>query len=183
MTIIDERKGEFIKAIDFLKTDITSLRTGRATPALVEDINVESYGTKQSLKSVASITVSDAKTLAVDPWDKSLMQVIENAIRNSDIGISPVNDGKVIRLPLPDLTADRRQELIKVLHKKLENTRITIRKIREDIRGEIDRAAKEKDINGDERYGFQDELDTLTKEYNEQIKKIGEEKEKEITTI
>ncbi|PIR74497.1 MAG: ribosome recycling factor, partial [Candidatus Magasanikbacteria bacterium CG10_big_fil_rev_8_21_14_0_10_47_10] len=120
-------RESFQKAIDHLRQDIANLRTGRATPALVEDIPVEAYGTKQSLKAVASISVADAKTLTVDPWDKALMQAVEIAIRNSDVGISPVNDGTLIRLPLPDLTAERRADLIKVLHKKMEESRIAIR--------------------------------------------------------
>ncbi len=118
MSIVKNNQGDFDKAIEFLKQDISSLRTGRATPALVEDLMVEAYGTKQPLKSVASISVADAKTINVDPWDKGLVQTVEVAIRNSDLGINPVNDGKLIRLPLPELNAERRQELIKVLHKK-----------------------------------------------------------------
>ena len=173
----------FEKSIEFLRQDISSLRTGRATPALVEDITVEAYGTKQPLKAVASISVADAKTINVDPWDKSLSQAIENAIRNSDVGINPVNDGKLIRLPLPDLNAERRQELIKVLHKKLEQARVSLRKIREDVRNEIDKAEKAKTISEDEKFNEQDDLEKLVKEYNDRVKEIGDEKEKEITTI
>ncbi|MDD2656438.1 MAG: ribosome recycling factor [Patescibacteria group bacterium] len=173
----------FEKSIEFLRQDISSLRTGRATPALVEDIIVEAYGTKQPLKAVASISVADAKTINVDPWDKSLSQAVEIAIRNSDVGINPVNDGKLIRLPLPDLNAERRQELIKVLHKKLEQARVSLRKIREDIRSEIDKAEKAKTISEDEKFNEQDDLEKLVKEYNDKVREIGEEKEKEITTI
>jgi len=173
----------FEKSIEFLRQDISSLRTGRATPALVEDIIVEAYGTKQPLKAVASISVADAKTINVDPWDKSLSQAVEIAIRNSDVGINPVNDGKLIRLPLPDLNAERRQELIKVLHKKLEQARVSLRKIREDVRNEIDKAEKAKTISEDEKFDEQDDLEKLVKEYNDRVKEIGDEKEKEITTI
>lgn len=183
MSLVDSSKEQFQKAIEYLKQDISTLRTGRATPALVEDVMVDAYGTMQQLKAVASISVADAKTLNVDPWDKSLVQAVEQAIRNSDIGISPVNDGTLIRLPLPDLTSERRQELIKVLHKKLEEARIAVRKIREDVRGSIDKAEKAKELSEDEKYGLQDDLDALVKEYNEQIKSIGTEKEKEITTV
>ena len=173
----------FEKSIEFLRQDISSLRTGRATPALVEDIIVEAYGTKQPLKAVASISVADAKTINVDPWDKSLSQAVEIAIRNSDVGINPVNDGKLIRLPLPDLNAERRQELIKVLHKKLEQARVSLRKIREDVRNEIDKAEKAKTISEDEKFDEQDDLEKLVKEYNDRVKESGDEKEKEITTI
>lgn len=175
---------QFDKTIEHFKQEISGLRTGRATPALVEDVTVEAYGTKQQLKAVASITVLDAKTIAIEPWDKSIIKDIESALRsNTQLGLNPVNDGKVIRLALPELTQERRAELIKLLHQKMEQARIAVRKIREERKDEIDRALKEKQIGEDERYGLQDELDTTVKEYNEKIKTIGEEKEKEIHTV
>lgn len=183
MIHIEEYKPQFEKTIEHLRQEVSSLRTGRATPALVEDIPIEAYGTKQPLKAVASISVADAKTLVVDPWDKSLTQTVEAGIRASDLGINPVNDGKLIRLPLPELTADRRQELVKVLHSKLEQARIAVRKIREDIRSKIEKAEKAKEMSEDERFALQDALEKMVKEYNEQIKTIGEDKEKEITTV
>jgi len=183
MSLLDERKGEFEKAIGHFKNDITSLRTGRATPALVEDISVDAYGSKQPIKAVASISVQDAKTVVVEPWDKGLIQAIDTAIRNSQLGINPVNDGKLIRLPLPDLTQERRQELIKVLYQKLEGARVVIRKIREDIRDEIDKQFKANEIGEDLKYKLQEELEKVVKDYNEKVKEMGEEKEKEITTV
>jgi ribosome recycling factor len=184
MNIVQQHKEQFDKSIEHLRQEISSLRTGRATPALVEDIPIEAYGTKQPLKAVASISVADAKTIVVDPWDKSLLQTVETGLRNSDVGISPVNDGTVLRLPLPELTTERRQELIKVLHTKLEQARIAVRKIREEVRAQIDKSEKEKEISEDEKFTLQDELDKkIVKEYNDKIKTIGEEKEKEIMTI
>ena len=183
MSLVEQRKGDFEKTISHFRQEITSLRTGRATPALVEDIAVDSYGAKQPMKAVASISVQDAKTIVVDPWDKNLIQAVETAIRNSQLGINPVNDGKVIRLPLPDLTQERRQELIKVLHQKTESARVSIRKIREDIRDEIDKQFKTSEIGEDDKYKLQEELDKVVKERNEKVKAIGEDKEKEITTV
>jgi len=183
MTIVQQQKEHFAKSIEHLKSEISGLRTGRATPALVEDISVEAYDVRQPLKSLAAITVADAKTLNVDPWDKSLLQAIETAIATSDIGINPVNDGKLIRLPLPDLTTERRQDLIKVLHTKLEQARISIRKIREEARNQIEKQEKEKNISEDERFTLQDDLEKMVKDYNENVKAIGEEKEKEINTV
>lgn len=182
-SILEMYKGEFSGVIEHLKSDITSLRTGRATPAIVEDIPIEAYGGRQPLKAVASISVADAKTLNVDPWDKTLMQAVETGLRNSPLGISPVNDGKLIRLSLPDLTHERRAELIKVLHQKLEATRIALRQIREDVRGAIDKAYKDKELPEDQKFSLQDELEHMIKDYNETIRAIGEEKEKEIQTI
>jgi ribosome recycling factor len=183
MTIIDEHKPALQGVIDHLKHDISTLRTGRATPALVEDIVVTAYGAKQPLKAVASISVLDAKTIAIEPWDKSIFKDIESALHSSPLGISPVNDGKMIRLPLPELTSERRQELIKVLHQKLEHARIGIRKAREDARKDIDKAEDSGAISEDEKFTFQDQLETVVKEYNELIKTIGAEKEIEIQKV
>lgn len=180
---IGSNKADFDKAIDHLKHEISSLRTGRATPALVEDVTVEAYGTKQPLKTLASINVADAKTIQIQPWDKSVLAGIESGLRNSSLGINPVNDGVLIRVTLPDLTSERRAELIKVLHTKLEQGRIAVRKIREDVRDMIEDAEKNKEISEDEKFKLQDQLEKMVKEYNELIKTIGEEKETEITTV
>ena len=183
MNYTDQHKEQFGKTIEHLKSEISGLRTGRATPALVEDVTVEAYGTKQALKSIASISVADAKTINVEPWDKSILQDIETSLRNSDLGLSPVNDGNLIRLALPELTTERRQELIKVLHQKLEQARITIRKMREDIRSKIDKAEKDKEISEDDKFKQFDSLEKIVKENNDKVKEIGEEKEKEINTV
>ena len=183
MTIVEVHKPLFQATLDHLLQDISTLRTGRATPALVEDIVVVAYGSKQPLKAVASISVLDAKTIAIEPWDKSIVKDIEAALHSSPLGISPVNDGKMIRLPLPDLTSDRRQELIKVLHQKLEHARIGVRKVREDARKSIDKAVDAGDISDDEKFKLQDDLETLVKEFNEKIKTIGAEKEVDIQTV
>ena len=183
MTFVQSYKEEFTKAVDHVKHDISSLRTGRATPALVEDVSIEAYGTTQPLKAVASISVLDAKTLAVEPWDKSLMGAVEAGIRKSELGLNPVNDGKVIRIPLPTLTTERRAELVKVLHQKLEAGKISIRKLREDVKGMIDEAEKGKEIAEDEKFRQYEDLEKLMKEMNEKIKLMGEEKEREINTV
>jgi ribosome recycling factor len=180
---ISSKQQEFDKSIDFLKQDISSLRTGRANTALVEDLMVESYGTKQPVKAVGTIAVPDAKTVTIEPWDKSQLLNIEKAVRESSLGINPVNNGTQIILAMPELTSERRQELIKVLHQKLEGARISVRKIREDVRSEIEKAEDKKEISEDEKYKLQEELDKMTKEYNDKIKDVGEKKEKEINTV
>ena len=180
---INDFKKDFTAVIDFLKNDITQLRTGRASVAMVEDIAVEAYGSRQPLKATASITVSDAKTLAIEPWDKGLLQAVEKGIRDSGIGVNPVNDGRLIRVTLPELTSERRAELVKVLHQKLEHARISIRKVREDVRELILGEEKDKSISEDDKFRLQDELEKMVKEFNDEIKKIGESKEKEITTV
>ena len=176
-------KENFEKAIDFLKTDIMGLRTGRASVAMVEDITVEAYGAKQALKATATITLADSKTINIEPWDKALLADIEKGIRNSTLSVNPVNDGKLIRVILPDLTSERRVELSKILHQKVENTRISIRKIREEVKDQIIESEKNKEIGEDERFKLQEGLEEVVKEYNAKIKEIGEKKEKEINTI
>jgi len=180
---INDFKEEFSKAIEFFKTDISGLRTGRASTAMVENVTVEAYGIRQPLKALVSISIMDPKTLMLDPWDKSILANVEKGIRDANLGINPVNDGRGIRLSLPELTVERRQELIKVLHQKLEASRVAVRQIREDIRKEIETQEKNKEISEDDKYKFQDDLEKLVKEFNDKIKLVGEEKEKEITTI
>lgn len=180
---INDYKPEFIKVIDFLKSDISQLRTGRASTALVEGIMVEAYGTRQPLKATATIIVADPKTINIEPWDKSLLQAIEKGVRDSGVGINPVNDGRIIRLALPELTTERRAELIKVLHQKLEHARISIRKVREEAREMIQLEEKEKSITEDDKFRLQEDLEKMVKNYNDEIQKIGDVKEKEITTV
>jgi ribosome recycling factor len=180
---IQDFKPDFKNAIEFLKNDISQLRTGRASAAMVDSVTVEAYGSRQPLKAVGTIMASDAKTITVEPWDKSLLAAVEKGIRDSGLGINPVNDGKLIRLSLPELTSERRQELIKILHQKLEAARISIRKIREDAREMIQEEEKSGGIAEDEKFRLQEELDKIVKEYNEEIKKVGDAKEKEITAV
>lgn len=180
---INDYKSEFKGVIEFLKKDISQLRTGRASAAMVDSITVEAYGAHQSLKAVGTIMVVDSKTITVEPWDKGLLGAVEKGIRDSGLGINPVNDGKLIRLILPDLTSERRVELGKILNQKLEAARVSVRKIREDVRDLISEDEKAKSISEDEKYRLQEELEKMVKEFNEEIKAIGEAKEKEITLV
>ncbi len=180
---IQDHKKDFVAVIDFLKNDIAQLRTGRATAAMLDSVTVEAYGGQQSLKAVGTITVADAKSLTVEPWDKSLLQAIEKGVRDSGLGINPINDGRLIRLVLPELTSERRQELIKILHQKLEQARISTRKVREEIREAIGKEEKDKSITEDDKFRLQEELEKMVKEFNDEIKKIGEKKEAEITVV
>lgn len=180
---INDFKGDFDNVLEFLKKDITGLRTGRASVAMVEDISVEAYGTYQALKAMASISVADAKTLNIEPWDKTVLGAIEKGIRDSGIGVSPVNDGRLIRVILPDLTTDRRRELTKVLHEKLENARVSVRKVRQEVRELVEGEEDAKSISEDEKFKLFEDLEKTVKEYNDKIKEIGENKEAEINTI
>lgn len=180
---VNEHKEEFNKVLEYMKQDIAGLRTGRASTIMVEDVFVEAYGSRQPLKAVASISVSDAKTLVIEPWDKSLLAAVEKGLRDSGLGLNPINDGRLIRLCLPELTVERRAELIKVLHTKLENARISVRQVREEARNKITEAEEANTIAEDEKFRMQEDLDKMVKDYNEQIKQIGEKKEAEINTV
>lgn len=183
MNIISNFEKKADKAIEHFKKEVSSLRTGRATPALVEDLSIKAYGSTQELKSLASISVEDAKTLVVEPWDDNVIQDIEQAIHNSDLGINPLNDGEKIRLPLPDLTADRRKELVNLVKDKAEESRITVRKAREEARNKIDEAEDGGEISEDEKYNKREELDGKVKEYNNKIDDLVKKKKEEIEKV
>ena len=180
---INDFKSDFDKVVEFLKNDITGLRTGRASTAMVEGILIEAYGMRQPLKAMASISIPDPKTLMIDPWDKSTLSAVEKGIRDSNLGINPVNDGRGIRLSLPELTVERRAELIKVLKDRCENARISARKVREEVKDMIIATEKEGGMSEDERFRLLEDLDKLVKEYNGQIQEVGDRKEAEINNI
>lgn len=181
--LLETHKESFVKIIDHAKADLASLRTGRAHASMVADVLVTAYGVQQPLKALAGITVPDARTIAVEPWDKSIIADIERCIREADLGVNPVSDGRVIRIPMPQMTEESRREMSKTLGQKLELARISLRQFRDEVREKIQGAEKSKEINEDERYRLQDQLDEMVKEFNEQLKTMGEEKEKEIMTI
>ncbi|MFB6181654.1 MAG: ribosome recycling factor [Candidatus Magasanikbacteria bacterium] len=183
MNFIEQNKSNFEDTIENFKEEIASLRTGRANPKMVENVDVEAYGNTQELKTLASISTEDAKTLLVEPYDENVVQDIESALHEADININPVTDGKKIRLPLPELTSERRQELIDVLNEKAEEAKINIRKIRGEIKDEIELAEEEGEITEDERYRKIDELDDTVEEYNQQVEEIKEKKKKNIEKV
>lgn len=170
------------KTINALKDEFSGLRTGRASPALLDKIRVDYYGQKSPLNQVASISVQDSRTIVVQPWDKALLSEIEKAIQKSELGINPSNDGKVIRIVVPPLTEERRKELVKNAKASAEQSRVGIRNIRRDS---IEGIKKKKDsgLSEDALKKLEDELQKLTDTYIGQINKILEEKEKEIMEV
>lgn len=182
-SLIDEHKPDFEKALDILRDELATLRVGRANPIIVENILVDAYGAKTPLKQMASITVPEARTILIQPWDKTLSKDVEKAITIADIGISPVNEGSQIRLTIPPLTEESRKELTKSVGEKMEKTRITIRQIRDKVKDSIVAKEKDKEITEDDKYDLQKKLDELVKGHNETIKELGGAKEKEIMTI
>lgn len=180
---ISAHNGEFQDSIDFLKLDLSSLRTGRATPALVENVMVEAYGARTALIGLASISTPDSRTLVIEPWDKGILKDIEKGIQEAKLGLNPVVQGKLVRITLPSLTEESRKELIKVMGEKLEQARIAVRGVRDAVKTEVLKAEKDKEISEDDKYRLLEQLDKTAAGWNDKIKKIGEDKEKEIMTI
>jgi len=181
--LIKKSIPDFEKAIEHLQGDLVSIRTGRASAGLVENISVESYGTKTPIKNLASITVPEPRSISIQPWDKNNLSEIEKGIAKSNLGVVPVNDGNNIRVNLPTLTEERRLELTKTIKQISESTRVRIRNIREDLWKETGRLLKEKKITEDQKFEMQDELKKVVDEYNEKVKEILGKKEKEIMTV
>lgn len=181
--LIQEKKNDFEKAIEHLQTELAKLRTGRATPSLIEDVKVDYYGTKTPLKQMAAISSPDPRSLMVQAWDRGALALIENAIRESDLGLNPNNDGVVIRINIPALTEERRKDLVKVLNQKAEEARIAVRAIREDAWKEIQEMEKEGGINEDDKFKAKDKLQEVVDVFNKKIEEIRAKKEQDIMTV
>lgn len=171
------------KSIDSLRQELAKLRTGRAHPGLLEHIHVEYYGSDMPLNQVASVSVSDARTLTVQPWEQKMVPVIEKAIITSDLGLNPVTAGNVIRIPLPALTEERRRDLVKVVRHEGENARVAIRNIRRDANHHLKQLLKDKDITEDEEHGAEDAIQKLTDKYVQQVDELLRDKEAELMEI
>lgn len=173
----------FDAVITHLEQELQSIRTGRANPALVEQVKIEVYGSTMPLVQLASITTSDAKTIVVQPWDKNVLKDIERGLSKADVGITPVNDGSSLRLTVPSLTEERRKEYIKLLHSKLELARISIRKNREDFLKILKVGKQDGSISENDFFLRQKELQKSVDEYIKIIEKHGTNKESEIMTV
>ncbi len=176
--ILAETESKMKKAIDVTKRDFGTVRTGRASVTLVENIKVEYYGTLTPLNQVANISVPDSRTIEMKPWDPAALQEIEKAIFKSELGITPNNDGKVIRLNMPPLTEERRKEFVKLIKKHGEDGRVAIRNIRQDANKSLDQLKKE--ISEDEFKKYHERIQKMTDANTQEINKLSEHKEKEI---
>ncbi len=170
-------------AIQSLTDDLAAIRTGRASPALVEKLSIEYYGSPTPLMQLASISVPEPRSLMIKPFDQSTLKNIERAIQSSDLGLNPNSDGKVIHLNLPPLTEDRRRGLVKQVHGRLEEARVAIRNIRRDVHNDMREYEKEKLITEDDLKRGEEELQKLTDRYIEDVAKHGQNKEKEIMEV
>lgn len=181
--LITKKEPEFTKVIDHLKHELATLRAGRASAALVEHLEVEYYGTKTSLRQLAQIAIPEPRSITIQPYDKNALKDIEKAIQASNLGITPMNDGTFIRLNIPQMTEERRKELVKVVSQMAEKARVSVRNIREEIWKEIQRQEKDGKISEDDKISGKKDLQEVVDKYNEEIKKLADAKEKEILTI
>jgi ribosome recycling factor len=181
--VLTEAKDRMEKSVEALQSDLKGIRTGRASPALVERLRVEYYGTPTNLIELASIAAPEPHLLTIRPYDPTALKDIERAILQSDLGLTPSNDGQIIRLAIPPLTEERRQELTRVVAKRVEEARVTVRNHRRDGLNDLRELEKEKLVSEDEFYVGKDDLQKLTDDYIEKVDEIGKAKEEEILEI
>jgi ribosome recycling factor len=178
-----DARERMAKCVQTFQSDLKKLRTGRAHPSLIEHLKVDYYGSEVPLQQVANIAVEDGRTLVVSPWEKSVVQAIEKAIHKSDLGLTPMTAGTVIRIPLPPLTEERRRDITKVLRQDAENARVSVRNVRRDIMGDIKEMLKEKLVSQDDERRAEAEVQKLTDKHVADIDQLLAAKEKEVMQV
>jgi ribosome recycling factor len=181
--VFDDTRDKMTKAVDHARSELASIRTGRAVPALVERMRVEYYGTEVALQEVAGIQAPEARMLVITPYDKSTLRDIERAIQTSDLGVNPNNDGAVIRLTFPPLTEERRKALVKVAHSKTEDGRVAVRGVRRNARKDLEALESDGEIRTDELERAEKELERLTHEYVAELDRVLKNKEEELLAV
>ena len=186
MTVADVKKNteqKMQKSIETLKGNLAKVRTGRAHPGMLDHIQVDYYGTPTQITQVANVTLLDARTLGVQPWEKKMLAVVEKAIRESDLGLNPATQGDVIRVPTPPLTEERRKEMVKLVKSEAEDGKIAVRNIRRDSNEALKKLLKDKTISEDDERRAQEDVQKLTDKFVAEVDKLVAEKEKEILTV
>lgn len=183
MQVGKDSKEKMEKAIQALAGELKKVRTGRASVGMLDSIRVNYYGTPTPLNQVAALSTPDARSFLISPWETSVLKEIESAIVKSDLGMSPMNDGKVIRLKVPELTEERRRDLVKNIKKICEDARVAVRMVRRDANDELKKALKDKVISEDDNKRQQDEIQKLTDDYIKKIDQMSADKEKELMTV
>jgi ribosome recycling factor len=183
MMTTSELKNRLDKTVEYLRTELTQIRTGRANPSLLENIYVNAYESKMTLKELGSITLSDAQTIMVSPWDKSLLPEIAKAIRESEVNLNPVEVGATLKVPIPALTEERRKELAKLVNSKVEEAKQAMRNIRQEAMKDIDKEFEEDKLTEDDKFLLREEVEETVKEHVDEVEEMGEKKTKEIMTV
>jgi ribosome recycling factor len=176
-------KARMEKAVEDFRKELATIRTGRANASLLDHVRVDYHGTPMPVNQLGTMTVPDPSMIVIAPWDPSAVSLIDKAIRTSDLGLNPTNDGKVVRVPIPSLTEERRKDLVKQLHKILENHRTAVRSVRRDIKEAIDKLEKEKKISQDEQKRALEELDKVSHAETKKIEDLSAAKEKEVMSM
>ncbi len=169
--------------MEALRREFATVRTGKATPALLDTVRVEAYGSQVPLNQVATVSAPEPRLLVIQPWDRGMLGPIEKAIQTSDLGLNPSNDGKIIRVPIPPLTEERRREFVRLLHKMAEEARVSVRHARKEANDEIKRRQKDGDLSEDDARREQDEVQKLTDRYIQQIEELLKHKEAEVMEV
>jgi ribosome recycling factor len=180
---LNEKKADFEKVIEHFKIEIGKIRTGRANPSMVEDLLVDYYGAKTPLKQIATINTPEPRTISIQPWDRGALGAIEGAIRDSELNLNPNNDGVIIRINIPQLTEERRREMVKLLNAKAEEARIGVRNVREDSWKELQEMEKIDLISEDDKFKAKEKLQEIVDSYNKVIEDIRAKKEQEMMTV
>lgn len=178
-----QAKTRMEKAVEDFRRELASVRTGRANVAILDHVRVDYHGTPMPINQLGTLNVPDPQMIVISPWDSGAVSLIDKAIRTSDLGLNPTNDGKVVRVPIPALTEERRKDLVKLVHKALENHRTAVRNIRRDIKEAIEKLEKEKKISEDDKKRSLDELEKLTHSETKKIEDLSASKEKEVLEI
>jgi ribosome recycling factor len=180
---LNQAETKMKKTVEALRNHLGTIRTGRASPALVDHLHVEYYGTEMPLNQLANISVPEARALVIQPWDKGAIKAIEKAIQNSELGLTPNNDGQVIRLSIPTLTEQRRKDLVKLVKREVEEQKVSLRNVRRDAQGELKKLVSDKQISEDELKRAQDQLEQLMTQYTKQLDQLGHTKEQEVLEV
>ena len=183
MPTVEDAKTQMEAALEALRREFATVRTGKATPALLDTVRVEAYGSQMPLNQLATISTPESNLLVVQPFDKTLLPDVERAIMTADLGLNPANDGNIIRIPIPPLNEERRQEYVKLLHRMTEEGRISIRHARRTVRDELHQLVRDHELSEDESRRREDELEKLTKEYVEKVDELLKNKETEVMAI
>jgi len=171
------------KTLDVLRRDYATLRAGRASPALLERVSVDYYGQAMPINQVAQVTVPDPRMLVIQPWDRSILGELEKALLRSDLGVTPTNDGQVLRVTMPQLTEERRRDLVRIVHKKAEDERVAIRNLRREAMDRLKRQEKDGDLSEDDARRLEDQVQKLTDQHIQEIDRAAQAKEKEILEV
>jgi len=180
---MNQARTRMDKALEDFRKELASVRTGRANVALLDHIRVDYHGTPMPINQLGTMTVPDPTMILISPWDPSVVPLVDKAIRTSDLGLNPATDGKVVRVPIPALTEERRKDLVKHLHKVLENHRTAVRNVRRDVKEAVEKLEKEKKISEDERKRSLEELEKLTHQETKKLEDLSAAKEKEVMEI